>query len=320
MLRYDLPSFALYLKVTKKDNALIEFQDHLEETIAEHLQTFYENKISLVKPPTSVHVALDSKLVWKELSSTTEKDTSSSTTITEYTAQTETTFKQYEVSGKYECKIAIKYDMEEMNEQDSKFLTQSLMNLFFIESFQADNYWDLLHSFLSSPILQDIKDVQITVLEDGFIPYSGGQPSFDDDYYIPLHTKTNSGSGMTPGMILGVALATIFCIGLVGIWIYLCFMVPGTFFYDLRKNGGKVEGLYKESDSVTDDACTNSSVDMTPDDEESKWLDHWAQSITSIPLREPKSVFTEEETSWTTNQAVICETSTSTFNILRLYR
>jgi hypothetical protein len=82
-------------------------------------------------------------------------------------------------------------------------------------------------------------------------------------------------------------------------------MVPGTFFYDLRKNGGKAQGLYKGSDSVTDDACTNSSVDMAHDDEESAWLDHWAQSITSIPLREPKSVSRKKKRGQPTKQSFV---------------
>jgi hypothetical protein len=167
------------------------------------------------------------------------------------------------------------------------FITDSLMSLFFIEAFQAGNYWDLLHRFLASPTLQEISDVEITVLEDGFVPYSGGSPSFDDDWYKPPRLRSSaSNDTMTPGMVIGIAFATLFCIGLIAIWVYLCFMVPGTFLYNARRR--KPEAHYKDG-SVTDDACTNDSIDFTPE-EESAWLDAWAQSVTSIPLREPSGI------------------------------
>lgn len=269
---YSLPSFSLNLKVSKSDNALIAFQDQLEEVIQLHLESFYTSKLR-----TDSHgndrvkeVALKSKLVWRELS------INQGESRTDLEPQVQGIVKYYEVRGKYDCNISLYFD-----EEDAFVATQSLMNLFFIEAFQADNYWDLLNSFLVSPVLEEINDFSITILEDGFVPYDG-QPSISD----------STSSNMSPTMIVGMAFATLFCIALLGMWAYLCCMVNGASFYKLagRRGGRRRSGdsVYKDG-SVTDDAHTSDSAD---DDEESGvcWMDVWAHTVTSIPLREPTAV------------------------------
>lgn len=271
-IHYILPSFAITLRVTKSDNALILFQDRLEQTIQLHLEAFYKQKLDEDSSTDSrvEEVGLKSQLVWKELSVYRSESTS------DLEPEVKDIFKHYEVLGKFDCQIAL--------DDSPSYVTQSLMDLFFIEAFQGDNYWDLVHSFLVSPVLEDINDVTITILEDGFVPYDG-QPSIaslDDDWY---GREADSTSHMTPFMIVGAAFATLFCIALLVMWMYLCFTVNGASLLFMGMGRRRRDSIFKDG-SVTDDACTTDSTDLSNEDE-SSWMDAWAEAVTSVELRDP---------------------------------
>jgi hypothetical protein len=271
---YILPFLSVTLEVTKSDNGLILFQDRLQELIELYLENFYEVKLGADSYGNSsmIEIAFKSQLVWRELSVDLDKSKSN------LEHQEDEVRKHYEVRGTYDGHIVFNLDSAR-----TSFVSQSLTNLLFIEAFQADNYWALVHSFLVNPALQEIDDVTVAVSEDGFVPYDG-QPSVAalDDWN---GRGTNISSNLTPAMITGVAVATLFCIALLGMWTYLCFMVNGASFFNGvgQRRAGDV--FYKGG-SVTDDTFTNDSLDFPPD-EESAWMDAWAQAVTSIPMREP---------------------------------
>jgi hypothetical protein len=290
-LRYELPSFSLTLKVDKHDNTLITFQDRLEETIEDHLEDFFQEKLeTFLKLPTKVRFDLESKLIWRELS-TEASEASSQSQQSDYVFQEQELVKKYEVRGQYDSQMTLNYYNNNNNETVSQnsMVTHSLLTLLFIESFQGRNYWDLIHRILSSPTLMDTTDVQITVLEDGFVPNNGGAVAFDDDYWFA--TQKRHHSAMSPGMIVALAFVTFFCLAIVAIWTYLCYNVPSSFFMNVSKPRNAT--TYKGQDgSVTDDACTDNSLEYG--DEETiggsvgnDWMDVWAKQVTSIPIREP---------------------------------
>ncbi|KAG7365710.1 hypothetical protein IV203_028380 [Nitzschia inconspicua] len=299
--QYQLPSFSLTLQVDKYDNSLITFQDRLEETLEDHLEVFFQHKLeSILKVPTKVRFDLDSKLVWRELSSdaslsSLSSSSSSSSQTGDYQAQVHSLGKRYDVRGQYDTQMILNYHSNETVTKEM-VVTRSLMTLLFIESFQGRNYWDLIHRILSSPTLKDTTDVAIVVLEDGFVPYSGGALPFDDDHWFGITHEKGSPqqSTMGPGMIVALAFVTFFCLAIIVIWTYLCYNVPVSFF--MKNSEQHRDGTYKGNDgsSVTEDACTNDSIENGSDDEASwggnsvgkDWMDIWAKQITSIPIRE----------------------------------
>jgi hypothetical protein len=267
---YSLPSFSLVLKVDKTSNDLIVFQDRLETAVRTHLTDFFKQKVESpsLGDGNIDEVALSQLLVWKELSSGGTK----------VSDETQGTVHQYEARGEYDCQLELIYNSAG---EGHDRLSGSIMDLFLIEAFQGDNYWHLVHNFLSDEILEDITDVKITVMTDGYIAYHGQDVSAFDDY-------NNGGVGdWTGAMTVGVIFASFFCLALVLMWVYLCFCVQGTFLFKSRNPNQKDIG--KEDESVTDDLYSTSSVEFQyeDEDEEQTWMDAWANAITSIPLREP---------------------------------
>jgi hypothetical protein len=267
---YSLPSFSLVLKVTKSDNALIVFQDRLEVSVKDHLNEFFKDKIETPSfgSGTFEEIALSSKLVWREL---TGGDAGKDRGADPY--QGEDTMRHFEVRGDYECQLSLSYNPLDGEES---LLSNSIMELFLIEAFQGDNYWGLVHSFLSDEILDEITDVKITVISDGYVP-NGQDPSAFNNY----ETGNDEWTG---AMTVGVVFAAFFFFVLLLMWIYLCFFVRGTFLW-------KTRNPYPDEMAMKDDAATEpnsaESIDFTSEDEESTWMDAWANAITSIPIRAP---------------------------------
>jgi hypothetical protein len=127
-LQYELPPVEITLQVTKRDGALMEFQDLLDDAIQMHLEDFYQEKLEekVFHMATKVRFNVESKLIWRELS------------IDDATA---TAAKHYEISGRYLSIMAFNYDA--LADNSTVYVSQSLMNLFFIEAFQGIYYWDL---------------------------------------------------------------------------------------------------------------------------------------------------------------------------------
>jgi hypothetical protein len=315
-LQYKLPSFSLILKVSKIANnasLLINFQDGLKETIQDHLQDFFQFKLeTILKLPTKVRFDLDSHLIWKELSIQGSSQQPSSDSYQNDTTQQNQNLnmKEYEVRGQYDTQVTLNYSINETDSEDTVVVGQSTMTLLLIESFQGRNYWDLVHRCESSPTLTDISSVEITVLEDGFVPYHGGTVAFDDDYWFTTQKKQQQalrGTVMSPGMIVALACITFFGLAIAAIWIYLCYNLPTSFFTNdskRRQRRCKRTNLFKDnegsSSSVTDSSSTNEdniSMEFFGDEELSiaesslwmgsgDWMDIWAQKVTSIPIRE----------------------------------
>jgi hypothetical protein len=140
------------------------------------------------------------------------------------------------------------------------------MELFFVEAFQQGNYWTLVHKFLSDEVLTGISDVEISVISDGYIAFGKQDPT----------DIGHDGDKWHLGTMAGVFFATFFCLALVGLWAYM--------FYHLRKRAEED----KESTSTDEDSidCDLNLHDVD-DASTGSWMDTWANTMTSIPLREP---------------------------------
>lgn len=277
---YSLPSFSLVLKVTKSDNALIVFQDKLELSVKAHLNEFFKEKIETPSfgSGTFEEIALSSKLVWRELSG---KEAGTDKGQDPY--QGEGDIRHFEVRGDYDCQLSVNYDPA--GAKDS-LLSQSIMELFLIEAFQGDNYWNLVHAFLADEILDEITGVKITVISDGYVPNNGEDSSAYDDFAMGSYEWTGA-------MTIGVIFAAFFFVVLVFMWIYLCFFVRGTCLWKIR-SPYQVEHNPKEEAETEPDS--DKSVDYSLDGDESRWLDDWADAITSIPVRALTSKRSKKQT------------------------
>jgi hypothetical protein len=257
---YSLPPFSMVLQVKKSDNALIVFQDRLEAAVRDHLNTFLANKIATPNFDygSVEEVALSSRMTWNEKEEEDED-------FDAYTVpgQDPTTARHYEVHADYESQILLK--LEEHVAASS--LSQPIVDLLLIEAFEGDNYWALFHLFLSDSVLQEIEDVAVDVSTDGFRLNNG------------ISTETQS--KWTAPMKAGVAFASFFCVALVLMWVYLCLFVKGTLLF---KEPIVHEGKDTE-ETVTEESSVNHDFGFSQ--EESSWMDQWARSITSIPVRQP---------------------------------
>jgi trimeric autotransporter adhesin len=331
---YDLPSFSLTLQVSKNNNRLVSFQDELQKEIQYHLEEFFKSKLDTMQTTASTstrmlvqNVGLSSHIVWRELTAaltdggsmtTTSSATTTPTTNTERTTvtdddtQNQSIEKAYEVRGSYDCDLSLlleRYHADDDATEDSSSsssglgVSSTLMNLFFIEAFQGENYWDLIYRFLSNDELRNIHDVMIVVQDDGFKPYHHGLDHYqvDDDWY----NNSDSSPNISKGAIVGLAFGTLITIAMIGGAVYIFCIVQGsslhrlykiTFAIGERTGGSGSSSINDDKGSETDDACTNSSSepnendddnDDDNNDEESGWLDAWANSITSIPIRDP---------------------------------
>lgn len=258
---FNLPSFSLVLNVDKSENALIVFQDRLNKVVQLHLTEFFREKVdatSVGEREVEEEVALSSAYVWRELATSDNGNQ-----------------QHYEVRSNFDCQIEVGYSTT-TNVGNSR-LSQSIMDLYLIEAFQGDNYWSLVHSFLKDQVLEDITEVKITVMADGYIHYNGQDPSTLD-----LYDTTGE---WTPAMTAGVVFATLLVMSLVIMWSYICCYTrnsPLARFTMFRRHR-----FSDKTDSATDDMNSTSTLNPEDDEEEGKWMDQWAESVTSIPLREP---------------------------------
>ena len=255
---YTLPSFSLLLNVDKSENSLIIFQDRLSLAIQVHLTSFFLDKMEsqfLVDGGVE-HLSLTSSYVWKELSSQSNGK------------------KKYEVRSNFDCQVGIEYSGGEGN---ATRVSESIMDLFLIEAFQGDNYWNLVHDFLKDDLLKDITGVKVTVLADGYVAHNNHNPSNFDDY--------ETGGDWTPAMIAGVIFATLLVVSMALLWTYICCFTRDSLLLQCARFGRKK--LMEKAETDTDDMYSTSTLNPDEDEDEGKWMDVWAQSVTSIPLREP---------------------------------
>eukprot|EP00531_Pseudo-nitzschia_arenysensis_P006978 CAMPEP_0116136512 /NCGR_PEP_ID=MMETSP0329-20121206/11762_1 /TAXON_ID=697910 /ORGANISM="Pseudo-nitzschia arenysensis, Strain B593" /LENGTH=470 /DNA_ID=CAMNT_0003631381 /DNA_START=70 /DNA_END=1482 /DNA_ORIENTATION=+ len=303
MLFFDLPSLSMTLDVEKTDNAIIPFQDQLKESMEGHLEKFYENKLLTtgVGIPKFVDVDLESQLLWKEL---WVGPKALNFEVANHTYSENNFVKKYEVKGIFNCKMRLQIDPATTisGEEKSVFVPETLINIFFLEAFQSDYYWDMMHDFLTTPLLQDIITADVKVMDAGFVhPYDdNGDLLFesDDDFY---------GRGMefkhkvSPIAIIASAVAIFFLFAICVIWYYLFFVLKGDtsrFVWRKKKKGRSRDDASLKGSSRTgstnseDDADESGEYDEDEDDDDSfvGWatanLDVWASSITSIPLRD----------------------------------
>lgn len=243
---YGLPSFTMAFNVIKSDMELILLQDRLVNSTKEHLEVFYKEKIDDTEYGEGAKV--DEVNLWSKLEFDERKD-------------------RFEVEAHFAAQLALDYSS---SEPDESLLSQSIMELFLIEAFQGDHYWDLVHSFLSDEILEEITDVKVTVVSNGYVPNAGHDPSAYNDY--------NLDGSWTFTMTMGVLAAAFFFVVLVVMWVYLCFYAKSLWKPPSPENGE----IYKEEYST--EAGSIEGNDVADD---SSWMDDWANAITSIPLRMP---------------------------------
>ena len=269
----------------------------------EHLEKFYTNKLltSEVGIPQLVDVDLESQLLWKEIwvgpKETTEEVANHTYTETDFV-------KRYKVNGIFNCKMKLQIDPIE-NDEKSMYVSQTLVNMFFLEAFENENYWDMMHEFLATPLLRGIISVDIKVLDVGFVhPYDeNGNLLFefesDDDFY-GRGIDFGDDSGISPVAIFGFIVATLFFFAVGAIWYYLCFVSKGGSRSiwkrkKIRRSRSKDDTSYKGSSrtgSTNSDDSGDDSDESGDSAEETLigWatanLDAWASAITSIPLRD----------------------------------
>lgn len=259
---FNLPPFTLVLEVTKPHDALIVFQDRLESSVTDHLTDFFKSKVDSSNFGSSQvgEVALSSRLVWRDLLpdlGVTDEDGNART--------------NFQVRADFEAQVTVVYDSSVAGESR---LSKSMMDLFLIEAFEGDNYWHLVHHFLSDDELEDISDVKVTVVSDGFVANDGQDESYFD-------RNPRDGGVWTKAMTVGVVLATFFCLMLIAIWLYLCLIAKSKHLFKKRRRFD----MFKDDEAVTE---TNSAESCDYSfDEESQWMDDWAESITSIFVRDP---------------------------------
>jgi len=306
MLFFDLPSLSMILDVEKEDNALIPFQDQLKDSMELHLEKFYKNKFltSEVGIPAFVDVDLELQLLWKELWVEPKEITEE---VQDQTYTKIAFVKKYEVRGILNCKIKLQidpitseYEIEE--EEKPVFVSQSLINIFYLEAFENEHYWDMMHGFLTTPLLRAILSAEVKVLDVDFVhPYDEqGNLRFEsDDNFFGLSIDYDDDAGVSFIMVVGVIFVIMFFLALVAIWFYLCVVMKGSqrFLWNKNKIGRSRsrDGDSFKGSSVTRSVNSDASGGGNDDDEEStgSWassitanLDQWASSITSIPLRD----------------------------------
>jgi hypothetical protein len=253
----------MVLQVKKSDNALIVFQDRLEAAVRDHLDSFFAHKVATpgFGYGSVEEVALSSRMTWHEKNEDNED-------FDKFTVpgQDPGTARHYEVHADYESQILLKLD----EHIAATRLSQSIMNLLLIEAFESQNYWALFHLFLSDTALAEIADATVVVNTEGFRLNNG------------ISTETQS--KWTTAMKVGVGFASFFCVVLLFMWVYLCLFVKGTLLFKapIVHQGKDTEETATEESSGTHDFDFGFSHQ-----EESTWMDEWARSITSIPVRQP---------------------------------
>lgn len=262
---YDLPSFALVLNVDSSENSLIEFQDRLNFAVQMHLADFFLDKVkssALVEGGVE-KVELTSSYIWKELPAAQDSKNDQE--------------KKYDVRSNFGCQLEIR---SWTVDGDESRISQSIMDLFLIEAFQGEHYWALVHSFFKDEVLQAITGVTITVKADGYVHYNGQDPSAFNNY-----DDYNTDGNWTPAMTAGVIFATLLVVSLCFMWTYICCFTRDSIFLQWTRSGRKK--LMEKAETATDDMHSTSTLNPEEEAEEGEWMDAWAKSVTSIPLRQP---------------------------------
>mmetsp|Transcript_26146 Transcript_26146/g.71705 ORF Transcript_26146/g.71705 Transcript_26146/m.71705 type:complete len:333 (-) Transcript_26146:223-1221(-) len=187
-------------------------------------------------------------------------------------------------------------------------LNHVLMDLFFLEAFKEDVQWDLLNGFLSSPLLQTIINVEILVMDSGFVHPRDHDGNLlfqqnDDDFYSNSMFDFSSTHGKASGShwIKVILDAVAIFVGTAAVtWVILYVWMSGTKRFKIaRWLHHRLFGYYEDEDdyeSYKGSASTGSS--SSDDDSDDSFgsnsnspgnLDAWANAITSIPLRNPLS-------------------------------
>jgi len=255
---FDLPSMTMMLTARKANNSDKDvFQQRVTRTVQDHLIDFYQDKLyshNYASNVTINRVNLNAFYDWRETDPATEDN--------EW-------MRTYGILGSYNCQLKITLEFEE---HAGPHLTQSQMEIFFMEAFQQGNYWALAKQFLDDEVLEGVNDVKITVLSDGYV--EAGTKAKEESF-TEIDAKTEA--GWTEAIKTGILFAIFFCVVLVVLWMYV--------FHSLLKKAGDDEYV-KDDDS---EACVteenSADHDYISDLDEDSWMDNWAKAVTSIPLR-----------------------------------
>jgi hypothetical protein len=264
---FDLPSMIMILSAKTENSDQITFQDRVTTVLQDHLNDFYLDKLisndygSMV---TIDRIGLSSQYEWAEIS----EDPSSLDPL-----------RHYEVQANYDCQLKLTLDYQEFA---GRHITQSQMEIFFIEAFQQGNYWTLVHKFLSDDVLQSVNDVKVTVLSDGFVPIGRADPT-SEDY--------NQGSLWTAAIKTGLFFAGFFCLTLVCSWVYMVYYIRQS--NNEEKDSYSVASITDQDSADHDYVVKDIEIELNEDhgnaDDDAStgsWMDSWAKNMTSIPLRE----------------------------------
>eukprot|EP00980_Cylindrotheca_fusiformis_P007551 scaffold1567_cov102-Cylindrotheca_fusiformis.AAC.2 len=256
---FNLPAMSINVTVKYHDQDRSQFQSRMSSVLQGHLNRFFDRKLNDTGYGDTVtvnNIGLSSFYQWNAVAD-------DSLDI----------LKHYDVIGHYDCQIRLKVNI---TEGTVSHLTQSQIELFFIEAFQQGNYWTLVHKFLADEVLSGVNNVKIVVHSDGFVPVGERDPTARD---------YNDGREWTAAIKTGVVVAGFFCLGMVGIWLYM---------YHYVRQTPDEKGNQQSDETTTELGSSDHNVDSKEirrlDDDSStnsSWMDSWAQRMTSIPLREP---------------------------------
>ncbi|CAJ1966408.1 unnamed protein product [Cylindrotheca closterium] len=266
---FDLPSMTMMLTAKKaNNNEKVEFQKRVTSTVQDHLIDFYQEKLyshNYASNVTINRVNLNAFYDWRQTDPPTEEN--------EY-------MRTYGILGSYNCQLKLTLEFEMFA---GPHLTQSQMEIFFIEAFQQGNYWTLAKKFLSDDVLDGVNDVKITMLADGYV--EAGRKK--QESVIEIDEKTES--KWKDAIKTGISFAIFFIVALLVLWGYV--------FWSLKQSDDE---HIKDDDSaacVTEEDTADadymwSETSQSPrgllddDDDDGSWMDNWAKAMTSVPLRE----------------------------------
>ena len=264
------------MRVEKSDNALILFQDRFETALRKHLTEFFNQKINTPNFGYGKvdEVAISSQLTWTAITD----DDQAFDAFTNPDQNQHSVARRYEVHADQQSEITLNLT----SKVSSSVISDPIVTLMMIESFQGGNYWDLYQIFMSDSILKQIQDVKISVSADGFVPNANQGISSPLSIQYTSQTPTK----WTLTMIIGVSLASFFGLVLIAMWAYVCLFIKGSFLFK-RPNEKELKDGKADSDTEANSSEQSYDFGFGPGEEEA-WMDAWAKSITSIPVREPK--------------------------------
>ena len=191
-------------------------------------------------------------------------------------------------------------------------VTQSLMDLFFLDAFQQDNnqynsnnYSDIALPFSSSSssssIISNMTVTVLNIMNDLYNDINNKEQnknnSNDSNTGGSIDTGDNYSDaiGMSPTMIVAVAFSTTFWIIVLAMWIYLCILmkrnrnrtqrsITNDFNNDVETNSTTTIGCFSFDSPTSSYSGDSSEEEEDATRNQSLYLDAWANSITSIPL------------------------------------